>query len=152
MKCPSCGHPDSRVIDSRAAHEGEAIRRRRECEACERRFTTYERIEERPPVVVKKNGSRVPYNRDKVMEGITIACRKRNIPVEKLEAIVDRLEREASERAGGEITTDEIGSSIMSELRKLDQVAYVRFASVYREFRDIDQFLDEVRNVRKDEE
>lgn len=152
MKCPSCGHPDSRVIDSRGAHEGEAIRRRRECEKCGRRFTTYERIEERPPVVVKKNGSRVPYNREKVMESISIACRKRDIPMEKLEAVVDRLEREFSERAGGEITTDEIGAGIMGALRGLDQVAYVRFASVYREFRDIDQFLEEVKSMRKDGE
>lgn len=151
MKCPSCGYADSRVIDSRGAHEGEAIRRRRECEECGRRFTTYERIEERPPVVVKKNGNRVPYEREKVMDSITIACRKRDIPVEKLEAAVDRLERDFSERAGGEITTDEIGAAIMGELRGLDQVAYVRFASVYREFRDIDQFLEEVKNMQHEE-
>ncbi len=151
MKCPSCANPDSRVIDSRLAHEGEAIRRRRECEKCGRRFTTFERIEEKPPLVVKKTGQREPFDREKVLNGIQHACTKRPVSREAMEGIVDRIERELSERSGGEVESREVGERVMEELRKLDHVAYVRFASIYREFRDIDQFLDELKNLKKGE-
>ncbi len=151
MKCPSCANPDTRVVDSRVAHEGEAIRRRRECEQCGRRFTTFERFEAQPPVVVKNDGRRESFSREKLLAGITIACSKRPISREQIDAIVDRVEREFSERAGGEVASNEIGARVMEELAKLDQVAYVRFASVYRQFRDIDHFLEELQAMRKSE-
>lgn len=152
MKCPSCAKPDTRVIDSRLAHEGEAVRRRRECEACGRRFTTFERFEAQPPVVVKKDGRREPFDRGKILAGLMTACRKRPVSHEQLEGIADRIEREISEKAmGGEIRSEEIGARIMGELSRLDQVAYVRFASVYKEFRDIDQFMDELKGIQRTE-
>lgn len=139
------------MIDSRPAHEGEAIRRRRACEACGRRFTTFERLEDRLPLVVKKDGRRAPFDREKILHGLELACNKRSISHDVLEGIADRIEREISERAGGEIDSREIGTRVMEELARVDHVAYVRFASVYKEFRDIDQFMEILQSMPKRE-
>lgn len=150
MNCPYCQHPDSRVIDSREAKEGETIRRRRECDACHKRFTTYERIEELLPMVVKKDGRREPFDRMKILSGIQKACEKRPIPQEKIEGVVDRVERGLQELGEKEIPSSVIGERIMRELHALDHVAYVRFASVYREFKDLNQFMNELKGLLKD--
>ncbi len=150
MNCPYCQHPDSRVIDSREAKEGETIRRRRECDACHKRFTTYERIEELLPMVVKKDGRREPFDRMKILSGIQKACEKRPIPQEKIETVVDRVERGLQELGEKEIPSSVIGERIMRELHALDHVAYVRFASVYREFKDLNQFMNELKGLLKD--
>lgn len=144
MRCPFCGHGEDRVIDSRAGGAGEVIRRRRECEQCARRFTTYERIEEVLPTVVKKDGRREPFDRQKLLRGITIACIKRPISVDRIEGLVDSIERGLQESDKREVASTELGERVMRELRDVDQVAYVRFASVYRSFRDIDAFLEEL--------
>lgn len=149
MKCPFCGHPDDKVIDSRAAEKGDVIRRRRECEQCARRFTTYERIEDVLPTVVKKDGRREPFDRQKLVRGLRIACNKRPVSVERIELAADAIEREAQESERREITASELGDRVMNHLRELDEVAYVRFASVYRSFRDIDQFLTELGKLVK---
>ncbi|AKT39966.1 transcriptional regulator NrdR [Chondromyces crocatus] len=141
MKCPFCGHLEDRVIDSRAGGSGEVIRRRRECAACERRFTTYERVEDILPTVVKKDGRREPFDRQKLGRGLRIACNKRPVSTEQLDSMVDAIEREAQESERREISSAELGDRVMRHLRDLDEVAYVRFASVYRSFRDIDQFM-----------
>lgn len=149
MKCPFCGHLEDKVIDSRAAGTGDVIRRRRECEACARRFTTYERVEDVLPTVVKKDGRREPFDRQKLVRGLRIACNKRPVSIERIEAIADAIEREAQESERREVTASELGERVMHHLRELDEVAYVRFASVYRSFRDIDEFLTELGKLVK---
>lgn len=150
MRCPKCGHLEDRVIDSRSTREGRAIRRRRECIGCGNRFTTYEYVENASVLVVKRNGKREPYDREKVVAGISRACEKRPISIEQIEEIVDRLEAELQRVAPGEVTSERIGEWIMEELQRLDQVAYVRFASVYRHFKDVNQFLEEIETLVKD--
>ena len=150
MKCPICSHPDSRVVDSRTTKEGNAIRRRRECESCGHRFTTYERPEVAFPLIIKKDGSRVPYEREKIRAGIAKALEKRPVPAEEQEAIVDRVERFILDLGEKEVTTSAIGERVMEELRETDQVAYVRFASVYRQFKDLNEFMDELKGLLKD--
>lgn len=147
MRCPFCGQPDSKVIDSRASDEGSAIRRRRECLGCEKRFTTYERIEEIPLVVVKKDGKRQPYNREKLLNGLLKACEKRPVPFDALEHFADRVEKELRNRMDQEVPSAEIGELVMDGLREIDEVAYVRFASVYRQFTDVDKFMQELQTI-----
>ena len=145
MVCPFCKSDNDKVVDSRAAEGGAVIRRRRECLECERRYTTYERIEEIPLRVIKKDGTRVPFERLKILVGLTKACEKRPVPTEALDRIVQEIEREVADIADREITSGQIGEMVMRKLRDLDHVAYVRFASVYRAFKDINQFLEELR-------
>lgn len=147
MKCPYCGHFKHKVVDSRESKEGEAIRRRRECQDCGRRFTSYERIDEIPHMVVKRDGGLERFDRQKVTSGILKACEKRPVTVASVEAITNRVEAILQERSEKEIPTQEIGSFVMQELRQLDKVAYVRFASVYRHFRDIGEFMTELRDL-----
>ena len=147
MKCPSCGHLEDRVIDSRSAREGQAIRRRRECLKCKRRFTTYEVVELTPLLVIKKDGRREPFSRDKILNGLLRACEKRPIPAEKLHAIVDAIENDLMRQGVDEVQSSVIGERVMEELHRLDEVAYVRFASVYRHFKDLNQFLEELRSL-----
>lgn len=144
MTCPFCGHQGDRVIDSRESKEGDLIRRRRQCLACERRFTTYERIDEIPYMVVKKDGRREKFDRQKVLNGLLRACEKRPVSMASLAAIVDEVESRLSERPDREISTTEIGELLMERLQALDKVAYVRFASVYRDFQDVEAFLAEL--------
>jgi transcriptional repressor NrdR len=145
MKCPFCQVDNDRVIDSRASEDGCAIRRRRQCQACRRRFTTYERVERATIKVVKKDGARVPFDRNKVKQGLEKACWKRPIPVAKLEAIVSEIENHVETNFDSEVESRHLGELVMQHLRKLDQVAYVRFASVYRQFEDAHDFVDELR-------
>ena len=147
MKCPYCKHEEDKVVDSRSAGEGYIIRRRRECLECSRRFTTYERIEETPLLVVKKDGRRETFNRQKLLNGIRSACEKRPISIETLEALVDELERRLEEKFESEVSSKDIGKLVMKKLHALDEVAYVRFASVYRQFKDINQFMEEVKKL-----
>ena len=147
MKCPFCGHSEDKVIDSREAADGAAIRRRRECEACKRRYTTYERLEESPLLVVKRDGRREPFERKKVLAGVIKACEKRPVPAEKMEQLVDEVEREIAQGFEREVPSVEIGERLMRRLHDLDEVAYVRFASVYRSFKDINQFMRELRDL-----
>ncbi|MBI5816233.1 MAG: transcriptional repressor NrdR [Nitrospinae bacterium] len=149
MKCPSCGDLENKVIDSRLTKEGDMIRRRRECVACERRFTTYERIEETLPLVVKKNGARQPFSREKILRGIEKACHKRPVAAEDREELVEEVARAALASGEKELPASFIGEAVMKGLQKLDDVAYVRFASVYREFRDIRQFVEELNHLIK---
>jgi len=151
MKCPYCGAPDDKVIDSRPTDEGETIRRRRECAQCLKRFTTYEKVEILPLVVIKKDHSRENFNRDKLMRGISRACEKRPIATDEMHKIVDQIETQLSNSLEREVTSQSIGELLMDKLKKLDQVAYVRFASVYRDFSDIDTFLDEIHKIRTEE-
>ena len=141
MRCPWCAHLEDKVVDSRESREGEVIRRRRECLACAKRFTSYERIDQIPPMVVKKDGRRERFDRGKVMGGLLKACEKRPVPVKTLELITDRMESMVHESPDREVTTDGIGEYLMERLRELDKVAFVRFASVYRDFKDVDQFM-----------
>ena len=147
MKCPFCGYIEDKVVDSRESREGESIRRRRECLKCERRFTSYERIDEIPYMVVKKNEQREPFDRNKVMAGILRACEKRPIPAAKLDAIVNSVEKYVQESAERERPTTKIGDMIMRRLKELDKVAYVRFASVYLEFEDVTEFMAELKTL-----
>ena len=147
MKCPYCGHLGDKVVDSREGKEGEVIRRRRECLACGKRFTSYERIDEIPYMVVKKDGSRERFDRQKLIGGLLKACEKRPVSVAALEAIADRAEATLQERPEKEIATADIGAFVMEELKKLDKVAYVRFASVYRHFRDLGEFMSELKDL-----
>jgi transcriptional repressor NrdR len=147
VKCPYCAHLGDKVVDSRESKEGEVIRRRRECLGCGRRFTSYERIDEIPYMVVKKDGSRERFERQKLIAGLLKACEKRPVSVAALEGIADRVEATLQERPEKEISTAEIGSAVMQELRHLDKVAYVRFASVYRHFRDIGEFMSELKDL-----
>lgn len=149
MTCPFCGHREDKVIDSRESKEADVVRRRRECLACERRFTTYERIDEIPYMVIKKGGRREKFERQKVLTGLLKACEKRPISVSKLAEIVDAVEARLSESADREITTTEIGEMVANQLQALDKVAYVRFASVYRDFQDVDAFLGELQALVK---
>lgn len=150
MKCPFCSHLDDKVIDSREARTGDLIRRRRECLKCGRRFTTYERIDEIPYMVIKKDGRREKFERQKILQGLLKACEKRPVPVSKLETIVDQAEGFVSESSDRERTTTEIGELLMAQLKKLDKVAYVRFASVYSDFKDVKEFMDELKGLLKD--
>ena len=147
MKCPYCGHPESKVIDSRPADENASIRRRRECLSCARRFTTYETVESLPIVVIKKDGSRQSFDRQKVLRGMIRACEKRPVALAELERIADEIEQELQNSMEREIRTEVIGEKVMERLRKVDQVAYVRFASVYRQFKDIDTFMAELNKL-----
>ena len=152
MKCPFCGHPEDKVIDSRESKEGELIRRRRECLECARRFTTYERIDEIPYMVVKKDGRRERFDRQKLVAGLLKACEKRPVRVGALEAVADKVETALQDKPEREITTEEIGACVMQELKQLDKVAFVRFASVYRNFRDLDEFRDELNELLRTRE
>ncbi len=147
MKCPYCGHLGDRVVDSRESKEGEAIRRRRQCLKCQRRFTSYERIDKIPYMVVKKDGRRERFDRQKVLSGLLKACERRPVSVNQLEAVVEQVEQTLLESPDKEITTQQIGEFLMSELKGLDQVAYVRFASVYREFKDAHEFVETIRGL-----
>ena len=151
MKCPYCGYPDSKVVDSRPTDEGQSIRRRRECEKCTRRFTTYEKIEEIPLIVVKKDGSRQSFDRMKVMNGIIKACEKRPVPMDEIEKIVSDIEKGLSNLMLKEMDSTIIGEYVMEHLRNLDDVAYVRFASVYRQFTDAESFRREVEKLLVDD-
>src|SRR5688572_19381487 len=147
MKCPFCGTLDNRVIDSRLSQGGEVTRRRRECEGCKRRYTTYERVEEVLPLVIKKDGRREPFDRLKIVAGLRRACEKRPVSTEALEALVDRVERDLVETGEKEVASSLIGERIMQSMRDLYQVAYVRFASVYRSFKDIHEFMAELSDL-----
>ena len=149
MKCPFCGNLDDKVVDSREGKEGAVIRRRRECVNCGRRFTSYERIDEIPYMVVKKDGTRERFERQKVIAGLLKACEKRPVSVSSLEAVANKVETTLQERPDKEISTEEIGALVMDALRTLDAVAYVRFASVYRHFRDIGEFMTELKGLLK---
>ncbi len=150
MKCPFCSHLDDKVIDSREGRTGELIRRRRECIRCKRRFTTYERIDEIPYMVVKKDGRREKFDRQKLLQGLLKACEKRPVPTSKLEEIVDDAERFVLDSPQRERTTEEMGALLMSRLKKLDKVAYVRFASVYLDFKDVKEFMAELKSLLKE--
>jgi transcriptional repressor NrdR len=147
MKCPYCSHLGDKVVDSRESKEGEVIRRRRECLECGKRFTSYERIDEIPYMVVKKDGSRERFERQKLVSGLLKACEKRPVSVAALEAVADRVETTLQERPEKEISTTDVGAFVMEELKKLDKVAYVRFASVYRDFRDLGEFMSELKDL-----
>ena len=147
MKCPFCDELEDKVVDSRMAKEGEMIRRRRECLGCKRRYTTYERVEEILPMVVKKDGRRESFDRTKILIGLKKACEKRPISTATIEDVTDRIEKRIQEMGETEIESRIVGEELMKELHHLDQVAYVRFASVYREFKDIDQFMDELKTL-----
>jgi len=147
MRCPFCGHQEDRVVDSRASSEGLAIRRRRECLACGKRFTTYEHLEEQRLMVIKKDGRREPFDRHKLLSGLVKACEKRPISMDRLEGVVDEIERDLSRTFENEVPSSEIGERVMRRLHELDPVAYVRFASVYREFKDAEQFMRELKDA-----
>jgi transcriptional repressor NrdR len=147
MTCPFCGFKEDRVIDSRESKEGDVIRRRRECLGCERRFTTYERSDEIPYMVVKKDGRREKFDRQKVLSGLLKACEKRPVPMSKLAEIVDSVEARLADSADRELPTTEIGEMLMDKMKGLDKIAYVRFASVYRDFQDVEAFLNELKNL-----
>ena len=149
MKCPFCENPDTKVIDSRPAEEGHAIRRRRECDKCNKRFTTYEKVEETLLMVVKKDGRRESFDRNKVLNGIIRACEKRPVSVEDIERIVNDIERGLNNMMEKEIKSEFIGELIMEQLKSLDEVAYVRFASVYRQFKDVNTFVAEIEKHMK---
>jgi transcriptional repressor NrdR len=147
MRCPFCRDLENRVVDSRLGKDGDAIRRRRHCEHCGRRFTTYERVEEALPMVVKKDGRREPFERSKIVNGLKRACEKRPVSVDTIEALTDKLERNLQESGEKEITSRALGEAVMRELHELDGVAYVRFASVYRSFRDVREFMRELEDL-----
>lgn len=149
MKCPACGHPESKVVDSRLTQGGVATRRRRACESCRNRFTTYERVEGATPMVVKRDGRREEFDRRKILEGLKIAFKKRDVPLEKLEETTSEIEQSVLATAGAEIDSAEIGEEVMKRLREMDEVAYVRYASVYRAFRDAGDFVNEAERVRR---
>ena len=150
MKCPFCGHAEDKVVDSREARGGDAIRRRRECFGCHRRFTTYERIDEIPYMVIKKDGRRERFDRQKVLAGLLRACEKRPVPMQKLEATVDEVETFVADSPNRERNSSEVGEVIMNRLRKLDKVAYVRFASVYLDFQDVKEFMGELKQLLRE--
>ncbi|OGF97321.1 MAG: transcriptional regulator NrdR [Candidatus Glassbacteria bacterium RBG_16_58_8] len=147
MKCPFCGHEEDKVVDSRSSREGKAIRRRRECLSCSERFTTYEYVEEIPLMVVKRDGNREPYDRQKLLKGIMTACKKRPVTIQAMEAMVNEIGKEMEDLDRREIKSIEIGEKVMEKLKTIDHIAYVRFASVYRKFKDTTEFLDEVREL-----
>lgn len=148
MRCPFCKQDNDKVIDSRSSNEGAVVRRRRECVACSRRYTTYERVEEAPFRVIKKDGSRVPFDRKKIMHGMERACEKRPVAMTDIEAMTDRVEARTKEMFDTEVSSKVIGSLVMEELKRKDAVAYVRFASVYREFKDVNEFMTELETVK----
>jgi transcriptional repressor NrdR len=148
MRCPFCGHTEDRVVDSRESREGDVIRRRRECVGCERRFTSYEKIDIEPFMVVKRDERREPYDREKLMRGLHIACRKRPVPEAALERLADSIERSMSDSGEREISSQRLGTLVMDHLRELDPVAYVRFASVYRRFEDVEAFVKELHGLK----
>jgi transcriptional repressor NrdR len=152
VKCPYCAHLGDKVVDSRESKEGEVIRRRRECLDCGRRFTSYERIDEIPYMVVKKDGRRERFDRQKLVAGLLKACEKRPVRVGALEAVADKVESALQDKPEREITTEDIGACVMQELKQLDKVAFVRFASVYRNFRDLDEFRDELNDLLRTRE
>ncbi|HSH37000.1 transcriptional regulator NrdR [Schnuerera sp.] len=147
MNCPFCNYYESKVVDSRPTDEGQAIRRRRECLKCSKRFTTYEKIEKIPLIVVKKDGNRQSYDRNKILNGILKACEKRPVPLNLIEETVDEIEKELYNSMEKEITSQHIGEMIMNRLKKIDEVSYVRFASVYRQFKDINTFMEELNKL-----
>jgi transcriptional repressor NrdR len=147
LKCPFCAHVEDKVVDSRESKEGDVIRRRRECLSCGRRFTSYERIDQIPYLVVKKDGSRERFDREKVMAGLLKACEKRPVPTKALEQVVDKVETMVQESPDREVPADQIGEVLMERLKDLDKVAFVRFASVYRDFKDVDQFMAELKGL-----
>lgn len=149
MKCPFCQTPDSKVIDSRLSGEGDLIRRRRECEKCQKRFTTYERVEDVLPVVAKKDGRREIFDRLKVVHGLKKACEKRPVSMDAIETLVNKIERELQESGEKEVSSSAIGEMVMEALHQVDAVAYVRFASVYRSFKDVNQFMKELEHLLK---
>jgi len=151
MKCPFCQFLETKVIDSRLSKEGEIIRRRRECDQCQKRFTTYERVEETLPLIIKKDGRREPFDRAKIVGGLTKACEKLLVSIETIEKIVDRIEAGLIEKGERELSSSVIGEKVMEELKSLDDVAYVRFASVYRSFKDIGEFVDLIKDREKEE-
>lgn len=151
MKCPYCEYPESKVVDSRPTDEGQAIRRRRECISCAKRFTTYEKIEEIPTIIVKKDGNRQSYDRNKLMNGIIKSCEKRPVSMAVIEDMVDDIEKTISNSMKNEITSIEIGELIMEKLKDVDEVAYVRFASVYRQFKDVNSFMEELKKLLAEE-
>ncbi len=149
MKCPFCGSDDTRVIDSRPADDNTSIRRRRQCEACEKRFTTYEKLETMPLMVIKKDNSRESYDRSKIESGIVRSCHKRPVSTDRIAKMIDEIENEIFALGEKEIQTSVIGEKVMDKLKDVDEVAYVRFASVYREFKDVNTFIDEIKNLLK---
>ncbi len=149
MKCPFCSHPESKLIDSRVSGDDDIIRRRRECEVCQKRFTTYERVEDILPMVVKKDGRREVFDRLKILHGIKKACEKRPVSTEVIEKLVDDIERKLQEQNDKEVGSPLIGEMIMEALHRIDPVAYVRFASVYRSFKDVNEFMDELKGILK---
>ena len=151
MKCPYCGYGESRVIDSRPTEDDEKIRRRRECLSCGRRFTTYEIVESTPLMVVKKDKSRQLFDREKLLRGIGRACDKRPVTAEQLDGVVDRIEQTYLNRLVREVSSEELGEAVLLELKKLDKVAYIRFASVYRDFSDVDTFVEELIKLQREE-
>ena len=152
MRCPFCGADEDRVVDPRSSQEGRAVRRRRECEACGKRFTTYESVELFPRQVVKRDGRREPYDRQKLLLGIVTACTKRPVNIDTIEAAVDRIEQRLEESGRVEVDSRWLGEQVMNELQEVDEVAYVRFASVYRQFKDVTEFMDELRGLREPDE
>ena len=147
MKCPSCQYNGTRVLDSRPVDEGKSIRRRRECEACGFRFTTFEKVEETPLIVVKKGGTREEFSRDKILRGLIRACEKRPVPLKELEQITSYVEKELRNQGISEVKSDSVGEMVMDKLADIDEVAYVRFASVYRQFKDLNVFIDELKDL-----
>lgn len=147
MRCPYCNHTDAKVVDSRASKEGDAIRRRRECLKCEKRYTTYERIEEVAQMVVKKDGRREQFDRWKVRAGILKACEKRPVTLDQIEHLIDEVERNLFSTTDREVSTNQIGEAVMGKLKGMDEVAYVRFASVYRQFKDLNEFMEELKTM-----
>lgn len=148
MRCPYCGTLDNRVIDSRLSQAGEVTRRRRECESCGRRYTTYERVEQMTPLIIKNDGRRQPYDRNKLLAGLRRACVKRPVSAEALERLLSQVERWMADSGEQEVSSSNLGERVLVELRELDQVAYVRFASVYRDFQDLSEFLDEFTRLK----
>ncbi|MGF0094880.1 transcriptional repressor NrdR [Peptoniphilus sp. AGMB00490] len=149
MKCPFCGYNDSKVLDTRPTDEGYTIRRRRECLKCQKRFTTYEKIEQSPVMVIKKDGNRQAFDREKIIKGMIKSCEKRPVSADKIEEAVNNIEKKIENSMRREITSLEIGEMVMNELKDLDEVSYVRFASVYREFKDLQSFVDELESFVK---
>ena len=149
MRCPYCGNRNDSVIDSRVSRNGSSVRRRRECLKCKRRFTTYEYVERIPLMVIKKDGRREPFDREKLMNGVVVACEKRPVGMKRIEALVDVIERQLEKKHDREVASKDIGELVMKQLHELDEIAYVRFASVYRQFRDVGQFMKELKKFLK---
>lgn len=149
MRCPYCSHDDTQVVETRESDEGDVIRRRRRCLKCDKRFTTYERVELRMPLIVKKNGSRADYDREKLQASLMLALRKRPVTTESIDAAIERIEERLLATGEREVPTEKVGELVMRELRRLDKIAYVRFASVYRNFEDVEEFREAIREVKK---